>query len=569
MTVPALYMLWLARREAPTSEAKKFTTLLVANAMLMVLGSHDLIPVFGYDRYPFLNVRVYPWGQFGACIYGVLVAFSVLHDQILDVRISLGRQAATFLRLSFLVATAYLLLTLASVLIQGSFNATSFITTLVVVAVSAGIAGFAFPRLLGGDSERLERRILGDRFEYQQQMKEFIRSIRTYSDLEHLAAETLTHLRTVMRLEAASIVILDAKTHEVQHGASMPPRTVPMLMELTADSAVFEYFRTSKARFIDLRNSADPAWTGKLEIEVRESLAPLKPEYVFVLATEGPAAGVVIFGRKARGSPYTRIDVEICAELVEQLSFAVDRIRLSEAGALNERLDTMSVMSRGLAHDLNNLITPISIFLQVTAKNYAEGPEADIHRVARRNIDTIKAYVREAIFFSESHETNLTQTDPKVLLTAVSELCQQRAERKHCVIDCECFEDRLFNGDRILLQRMLANLVNNAIDASPENARVVVKAFWIEGTRARPARMRFQVVDVGSGIPPEHLERVWEPYWTTKTEGDVNRGFGLGLTVVQKIVLLHKGSVNIQSKVGVGTVVQADIPCDLGQEVDG
>ena len=157
MTVPALYMLWLARREAPPAKAKKFTTLLIANGMLMILGSHDLIPVFGYDTYPFLHLRVYPWGEFGACIYGVLVAFSVLHDQLLDVRVSLGRQAATFLRLGFLVATAYLLLALAAVVMQGSFTAASFIVTLIVVVVSAAIAGVAFPRLLGGDSERLEQ----------------------------------------------------------------------------------------------------------------------------------------------------------------------------------------------------------------------------------------------------------------------------------------------------------------------------------------------------------------------------------------------------------------------------
>jgi signal transduction histidine kinase len=566
MTFPALYMLWLARRDAPPAEAKKFTTLLLANAMLMVLGSHDLMPVLGYDEYPILHFKVYPWGQFGACIYGVLVAFSVLHDQLLDVRISLGRQAATVLRLAFLVATAYLLLTLASVLIQGSFSEKSFIITLVVVAVSAGIAGIAFPRLVGGNSDSLERRILGDRFEYQEQMREFSRSLRTFTDIEKIVNETLTHLAAVMRLESASIVVLDAKTHEVRYGASHPHNLTSSIAGLTADSPVFEYFRSTKTKLIDLRNSSDSAWTGNLKREARQSLSALKPEYVYVLTTDGVPAGIVIFGRKVREVPYTQIDVEVCSELVEQLSFAVERIRLSEAGALNERLDTMSVMSRGLAHDLNNLITPISIFLQVTAKNYADGPEADIHRVARRNIDTIKSYVREAIFFSESHGTNLTQIDPRALLTGVSELCQQRAERKMCAIDCDCTEDNWFNGDRILLQRMLSNLVNNAIDASPANASVTLRAFWLEGTRSRPARMRFQVIDQGTGIAQEDLERVWEPYWTTKTEGDVNRGFGLGLTVVQKIVLLHKGSVIIQSKVGSGTTVQADIPCNLGQE---
>ena len=563
MTVPALYMLWKARKEAPAARANKFTTLLIANGMLMVLGSHDLIPVFGYDRYPLIHVRVYPWGQFGACIYGVLVAFSVLHDQLLDVRVSVGRQAATVLRLGFLLATAYLLLALASVLIPGAFTVTSFVVTLAVLAVSAGFGGLFFPRLVGGSSESLERHILGDRFEYQQQVRAFTRSIRTYGDIDRLIADTLDHLRVVMKLETAVIVVLDPKSHELRRAAAVPESLSVHLTGLSADSMLFEHFRESGRRMMDLRNTESTFLMNGTEKEARASLAAMKAEYAFLLAIEGPPEGIVVFGHKLADAPYTRIDVELCSELAEQLTLAFERIRLSDAGALNERLDTMSVMSRGLAHDLNNLITPISIFLQVTGKNYGDGPEADIHRVAMRNINTIKAYVKEAIFFSESHGTNLIQIEPRVLLTGVAELCQQRAETKACTIKIECETDEPFSGDKILLQRMLANLVNNAIDASQPRAMVILRALRMPATRSRPARIRFNVIDFGTGIAQENLERVWEPYWSTKTEGDGIRGFGLGLTVVQKIVLLHKGTVGIHSEIGSGTTLQADIPCDL------
>jgi len=562
MAVPALYMLWRARSEASPIKAKKFTTLLWANGMLLVLGSNDMLPVMGFDRYPLTHIQVYPWGQFGACIYGVLVAFSVLHDQLLDVRVSIGRQAATFLRLGFLVATAYLLLAVVAVLVRGAFTAVSFTATLAVVIVSAGIAGIAFPRLLGGDSELLERHILGDRFEYQQQMREFIHSIRGFTDIGQLVDETIRNLHTVMRLETASIVVLNARTKEKRYAVAWPEALAAHIEGLTAESPVFEHFRATKARLLDLRNESDAIWAGKIQKDARADLTLLKPEYVFPLATSGSPDGIIVFGHKVGDSPYTSIDVEICSELAEQLSFALERIHLSEAGALNERLDTMSVMSRGLAHDMNNLITPVSIFLQVTQKNYSASPIGDLHKVALRNIETINSYVREAIFFSENHGTNLTPVDPAALLSAVSELCQQRAERNRCTIATECSAERVFLGDKILLQRMLANLVNNAIDASPMDSRVLLQAMRLPGTKVRGAWMRFHVVDAGSGIPPENLKKVWEPYWTTKSEGDVPRGFGLGLTVVQKIVLLHKGSVSIESAMGSGTAVQVDIPCD-------
>jgi signal transduction histidine kinase len=112
----------------------------------------------------------------------------------------------------------------------------------------------------------------------------------------------------------------------------------------------------------------------------------------------------------------------------------------------------------------------------------------------------------------------------------------------------------------VLIQRLFFNLVGNAIDACSSGDAVIIAV-----SRNRPEWVRVVVRDTGSGIPAEHLERVFEPYYTTKRFGSEKRGFGLGLTIARKIVELHGGTIWIDSLTGQGTTVTVDLPVQRGQ----
>jgi signal transduction histidine kinase len=106
----------------------------------------------------------------------------------------------------------------------------------------------------------------------------------------------------------------------------------------------------------------------------------------------------------------------------------------------------------------------------------------------------------------------------------------------------------------VLVQRLLGNLVSNSIDASTESQTVSVSV-----SRVGVNWVRFEVRDAGCGIPAEYISRVFDPYFTTKNFGQEAKGFGLGLTIAHKIVLLHRGVINIQSKPGETRVI-VDFP---------
>jgi signal transduction histidine kinase len=166
-------------------------------------------------------------------------------------------------------------------------------------------------------------------------------------------------------------------------------------------------------------------------------------------------------------------------------------------------------------------------------------------------------YLREALFFSDRLEPRFELVDLKKICATAHDVTAARAQRRNVavVITLESLEAMI--ADDVLLQRMLANLLSNAIDASAAGQTVLLTA----GSR-RIGWVRLQVSDRGCGIAAENITRVFDPYFTTKEFGDELRGFGLGLTICQKIVLLHGGTISVRSEPACGTTFTVDLPTE-------
>jgi signal transduction histidine kinase len=219
-------------------------------------------------------------------------------------------------------------------------------------------------------------------------------------------------------------------------------------------------------------------------------------------------------------------------------------------------MEYLAVASRGLAHDLKNLITPVSSYLVHTDGLFPpESPAGEVHATAKRATQIMSDYVRENLFFAEKLSPKFERFEIRVLLEQAREAALAPAEARKVTIAIPCQSRDEFVADRVLLQRMLVNLLTNAIDASAPGGAVTISAREI-----RPGWIRFDVSDQGSGIPQENLCRIFDPYFTTKEFGDELRGFGLGLTIAQKIALLHHGEISVSSRAGHGTTFSVDLP---------
>jgi signal transduction histidine kinase len=270
-------------------------------------------------------------------------------------------------------------------------------------------------------------------------------------------------------------------------------------------------------------------------------------------------SAIIAFNVKTSTWPYTYPEIERLQSIAELMDNILTRSRLTEQAALRARMEHLAMLSRGLAHDLKNLITPVSSFLVHTEGKFApDSPEAEVHAAARRAVHIMTDYVREALFFAQRLEPRFEPVDVAKLITAVHETVRPRLDQRHVTLQtflAPSASVAQFTADSVLLQRLLVNLVTNASDASAIGQTVVLGAEIATGTS-----MRFTISDQGAGIAPEHLERIFDAYFTTKEFGDDIRGFGLGLTIARKIADLHGGSIRVSSRLGEGSVFTVDFP---------
>jgi signal transduction histidine kinase len=164
-------------------------------------------------------------------------------------------------------------------------------------------------------------------------------------------------------------------------------------------------------------------------------------------------------------------------------------------------------------------------------------------------------YVREALFFSERLQPHFERVDLRKIFTDVQEQTLSVAAQRQVTVRLPTQAAISLVADRVLLQRMLGNLVRNAIEACEPGGEV-----RLLGSEPHQGCVRIQVIDDGCGIRPKDLPRIFDAYFTTKQFGNDVRGFGLGLAITEKIVHLHQGTISVHSETGLHTTMTVEIP---------
>lgn len=540
--------------------------LLWANAILISFGWNDILPILGFDTYPFTQIAIFPFGSAAAIFYGIIVGYSVLQHHLLDIHVTLGKAAAHTVRLLFLFLIGFLLLLLLNVFRPHEFTTFTFLSALGVLLASATVASSIFPRLFGKGDEALEQLILsdrfGDRFEYHDKVRAFLQEVQSYNNADLLLADLDALLLKTIRVRNYQIVLLDESTHvfTVFRGHPKSPQT--QLPELRANSPIFQIFQQTTASYLAFNLAYIMPGETDLEREAREPLKHFEPEFCFPFFSGEDPFGLLLIGEKTNGTPYTPNDLLLLTRLVKNLSLILNQIRLKKQVLLAEELELLGRMSRGMAHDLNNLLTPVSTYLQIATAQAAGNTDGanELLPTCLRNITTIEAYVKDALFFSENHTVQMAPSPLNQLILKASDLAGPKLKRRQVRIELQDYPPTVVEMDPLLVQRCLSNILSNAIDASSPDTTVRIELQRLATTEAGREWVRVSIIDAGEGISRKNLERLSSAYFTTKETGDENRGFGLGLAICRKIVHQHGGTMNIASEEKKGTTVTVDLP---------
>ena len=559
----SIFILYRAQHEAHALQRIRVRAMLAAILCIASAGTNDLFPILfppigDQLRYPFVDWHFYPLGNVAACIYMTIVAYSVLQHTLLDVHVTLSRIVAHFIRVGFIMLVGLCQLLLIAAVAGDRFGSFALLCALGVLGVSAVIASVFFPRLFGaGGTETFERKLLGDRFESRDKVRSFIAHMPWYADLDLLLNDLHQIFLHSFRIESYRIILRDETSRTFASFRAHPDEPARTLPELKPQSPMLRYFEWGKGEYLSLGRHHLRVAPGSIEREAGEQLAQFGAQFCFPLTSQNEPFGLLLVGRKIYDEPFSATDINLLVSLVKNMSLMVNQIRLKSQILQAQELDLLGRMSRGMAHDLNNLLTPIWTLLQLSGET-GGGMDEDLLPVARRNIKTMHNYIKEALFFSENLRLDLHLGRFDLVIQHAVDLARASRKKEVEVISVTPGEV-LAEMDEVLMQRLIANLISNAIDASRSGAQIHVHLDRL----ARPGEhewLRVRVVDQGEGISKENLTRILKPYFTTKNRGDETRGFGLGLAICRKIVNLHGGNLNIASVVKKGTTVQVDFP---------
>ena len=219
--------------------------------------------------------------------------------------------------------------------------------------------------------------------------------------------------------------------------------------------------------------------------------------------------------------------------------------RMQEAMEHDRRLASLGEMAGVIAHEIRNPLASMKGHAQLLAERLAaETPEHDKAQRLVREAIRLEELTSDLLGFIRSKQLDRSAADPRsVLAEAAEEVAPDRI-----TVDAEG-APRSWSLDPVLMKQVLINLLQNAIQASPDSARAEASV-----TEERGALV-FEVRDRGEGIPPAERERIFEPFYTSRLHGT-----GLGLAVARRIVALHGGEIATRNHADGGAVFRVRIP---------
>ena len=278
--------------------------------------------------------------------------------------------------------------------------------------------------------------------------------------------------------------------------------------------------------------------------------------------------------RSGGSHPQSELNVDVPAPMshaqtleaqVEAMQRQLDGLR--EQLMESQRLATIGTIAAVIAHEFNNLLTPIVSYSQF-ALTSAEGAKPDMELIKKAlakafGASTKAGKICTSMLSLARGQTQLATVSVQQIVDEVLLVLARDPKKDGLSLRVQVQPGLMVSGDPVQLEQVLLNLLINARQAMLDSnhsrgGSITIKAFGGDEQGA----VRIQVIDTGAGIPEKLLGRIFEPFFTTKgtAKKGESKGTGLGLAICKEIVEHHKGHIEVQSTVGRGTTFSVVLP---------
>ncbi|SNQ62444.1 PAS domain S-box protein [Candidatus Methanoperedens nitratireducens] len=376
-----------------------------------------------------------------------------------------------------------------------------------------------------------------------------VRDITERKKAEQALREAHAYSESIVETLRESLVVLD-----------------PQLRVKTANKTFYKTFKVLPEETLNkfIYDIGDRQWDIPRLRELLEEIIPRNTHFSdFEVDYEFPTIGRRTMILNARRLHQTDVDTQLILLAIEDIT---ERKKLEAQILRTQRMESIGTLAGGIAHDLNNMMTPMMLSLQILKEKFKDEQSQKLLAILEQNSKRAAELIKQVLSFARGVEG---ERKPLQVTDIVSEIEKVMKETFPRNIDIRADLPgglSTISGDVTQLHQVIMNLCVNARDAMPDGGILSTTAsnIFIDENYARmntEAREGLYCVitvsDTGTGIPPEILDRIFEPFFTTKEFG---KGTGLGLSTAHAIVKSHGGFINVYSEVGKGTTFKVYLP---------
>jgi PAS domain S-box-containing protein len=308
-------------------------------------------------------------------------------------------------------------------------------------------------------------------------------------------------------------------------------------------------------RSLELGLWVDPADRARL-VGLLRTRGSFRDEEVRHRRKDGQIRTVVTSGSMFTGRDGSTQVLASLHDVTEERRLARERKRLEEQFVQTQKIEAVGRLAGGVAHEFNNLLTSFGASAGFIGMDAVKGSElAAIAAELEAGVERGTQLTRQLLAFTQRQVLQPRPVDVNALLGDMRRVLERVLGEDVRVVLVPSHETARVLADPGQLEQVVLNLVVNARDAMPVGGRILIATAVRASPEAGPGEVLIEVTDEGRGIPPEVMEHLFEPFFSTKEDGT-----GLGLASVYGIVKQHRGAVEVDPGVGRGATFRVRLP---------
>jgi signal transduction histidine kinase len=393
-------------------------------------------------------------------------------------------------------------------------------------------------------------------------LSEMNESFSIITDLEQLKDNFSSRIKELLKTDHIYILMLnpDLNRYITVENITSNSKYDELLYFNTSDKLVF-WLSVNKT-FLNI--SQDPqvfAFFTRREQELIE-LRSISLIYPFIVMNQ--VRGMVCIGRKENNVPFDKNELQYLKIFLDQAGFAFENALLYQSQKERtrkmyraDRLATLGELSAGAAHEIRNPLTSIRSSIQFLKRKLSDPADIEMSNDLISEVDRINEIIEGMLSFAKPQPLKKENTQLKTILAQTVQLVSNTARKKEIDIclNYQAGRDDIF-ADPSQLKQLFLNIIMNSIQAI-ENipGKIEINVIFSEGEKKYTPVYLIEFIDNGEGISNENIDKIFDPFYTTKNEGT-----GLGLSISYGIINQHDGDIEFFSEPGKGTRVKIRIP---------